>query len=77
MNPIGENYKVWVMHQAASRWLRKDISSYMRKQIRELETIEQDELIENVEKASVEVEKAFLQLLKDTMDIPAFDWEIN
>ena len=77
MNPIGENYKVWVMHQAASRWLRKDISSYMRKQIRELETIEQDELIENVEKASVEVEKAFLQLLKDTMDVPAFDWEIN
>ena len=77
VNPIGEQYKVWVMHQAASRWLRKDISSYMRKNIKELETIDQDEFIENVEKTALEAETAFLKMLSEQEDVPVFNWEIN
>ncbi len=77
VNPIGESYKVWVMHQAASRWVRKDISSFLRKNIKELDGIDSDVFIDNVEKTAVEVENLFTKMITGEGDVPVFNWEIN
>lgn len=49
VNPIGEGQKIWVIHQAASRFIRKDIAQQMKKNIKELEIVDVDELIAKVE----------------------------
>jgi Fe-S-cluster formation regulator IscX/YfhJ len=49
VNPVSDSCKIWVFHQAASRWLRKDIITQMKKNIRDLEGYDLDELTEKVE----------------------------
>ena len=74
VNPIGDSQKVWVIHQAASRWLRKDIAQQMKKNIKEMEIVEMEEFIERVEEEAVKIENEFLKLFPE---VPVFDFEIN
>jgi hypothetical protein len=63
VNPIGENAKVFVFHQAAQRLIRKDIVQNMKKNIKELNSIDLDDLVAEVENHSVEVEKKLIGML--------------
>ena len=65
VNPIGEQSKILVVHQAAQRWLRKDIVQAMKKNIKELETFDLEEMIQQVEAHSVAVEDKMLQFLSE------------
>lgn len=54
----------------------------MKKNIKELENIELDDLIAQVEEHAVDVENKFLKLFGDnipeeTQRVPVFDFEIN
>ena len=44
VNPIGDTERVWVIHQAAGRYLRKDLVANMKKNMKEMENVDQDEL---------------------------------
>ncbi len=81
VNPIGDNYKIWVIHQAASRWLRNDIATQAKKFFKEMETVDLDELQEKIETEAVKIEDAYLKLAFQNPDgtsaIPVFDFEIN
>ena len=82
VNPIGEASRIYVLHQAASRLFRKDIVQQMKKNIKELENIELEDLIQQVETHSVEVETNFLKIFgekieDETQRVPVFDFELN
>jgi hypothetical protein len=83
VNPISESCKIWVFHQAASRWLRKDIITQMKKNIKDLEGFDLDELQDKVEAHAVAVENNFIALFSADKDplletpIPVFDFEMN
>jgi len=81
VNPIGDNNKIYVLHQAAQRWLRKDLIQVMKKNIKELDNIDMDELLEKVESEAVEVENRFLKMFNEEPEepyrVPVFDFEIN
>ena len=49
VNPIGDDSKIWVLHQAAAKWVRKDIATQMKKNIKELEIVDIEELLTRVE----------------------------
>lgn len=52
------------MHQAASRYLRRDIVQAMRKYVKELDgVVEVDELADAVEAHANEVEKNFVKII--------------
>ena len=70
----GENYSIFALHQAASRFIRRDIVSYLKKIQKEFDEIETDEFQDGVEAAAVKLEKAWLEHLGD---MPCFDFEIN
>ena len=55
VNPISENGRIWVMHQAAARLLRKDMILVLKKSIKELDNIENDDFIASVEAHSVDI----------------------
>ena len=76
INTIGESYKIWVMHQAAARWLRKDLVQQMKKNVKELETVDLAEMISVVEQHAVEVENNLLKVICQ-QDTPIFDFELN
>jgi hypothetical protein len=73
VNPMGEEYRIWVIHQAAGRYLRREIITYMKKTVKEFDDIEQDELIEKVEAAAVALEDLFVK----SFEWPCFDYEKN
>jgi hypothetical protein len=65
VNTIGETSKIWVIHQAASRQLRKDIATQMRKSIKELDIVDSEELHEKIEAEAVEIENNFLRVVNE------------
>eukprot|EP00347_Sterkiella_histriomuscorum_P006020 403354377 len=82
VNPVGENSRIYIIHQAAQRLFRKDIVQQMKKNIKELENIDIEDLISQVETHAVEVENNFLRLFgeakeDETQRTPVFDFEIN
>jgi hypothetical protein len=83
VNPIGDNQKIFVIHQAAQRFQRKDIVLAMKKNIKELDSIDIDELLEKIETDYVHIEDGFLQLFQQDENVeednrvPVFDFEIN
>jgi len=81
MNNIGESSKIWVIHQGASRLVRKDIVTCMKKGIKELENLELDEIIDIVEKDAVTIENKFLKKYNENREeskrVPVFKFEIN
>lgn len=58
----GDNARIWVMHQAASRVLRKDMATVLKKSLKELDNIELDDFLHAVESHAVEVEKNFVKM---------------
>lgn len=75
VNPIGEGQKIWVLHQAASRFLRKDIAQHMKKNIKELDIVDIEELLTKIEQEAVNIENNFLKMHEN--HAPVFDFEIN
>jgi hypothetical protein len=77
----GENYKIWAIHQAATRWIRRDIAKELKKSLPELQSVDQDDLTEAIENEGEAVEKNFLGLFKaggaKHKEVPVFDFEIN
>lgn len=56
ISPVGEASRVWVLHQAASRALRKDMATVLKKSIKELDHLELEEFLADVEAHAVEIE---------------------
>ena len=72
---ITEEYSVMVLHQVASREMRKDISNFMKQNFPEkMDKIEIEKLIENAEEIGRNVEAQFLEQHKH---LPVFIFEIN
>lgn len=57
VNNIYEQTRVWVIHQASQRLLRKDIIIALKKSTKELDEVDQEELLQTVEGHAVEIEK--------------------
>ena len=62
INTVAEGQRVWVLHQAAARVLRKDMATVLKKSIKELDSIENEEFLAAVESHSVDVEKNFIKM---------------
>ena len=62
VTPVNEGTRVWVLHQAAQRLLRKDIATLFKKSTKELDGIELDEFLQGIEAHSVEVEKNLIKM---------------
>ena len=79
VNPIGEFSRIWVIHQAAQRLMRKDIVQAMKKNVKELETMDLDEMIQLVEAHAIEIENRLVKIVSDQTEgqVPVFDFEIN
>lgn len=93
VNPVGEAGRVWVMHQAAARYLRKDMAATLRRAVKELEGLDNDDFMKAVEEHAVAVEKNFVKMfssdatsefdelrarfLGTPAPLPTFDFEIN
>lgn len=79
INPIGETYKIWTIHQYAGRLFRKDVAQAMSKFIPELEQLEVEQLMEIIEEDANFVEKQFLKVASEQggEKVPVFDFEIN
>lgn len=75
VNPSGAEYKIWVIHEAAGRALRKDIVANLKKVQKEFEDVDFEEFNEKVEQSAVKMEKEFIEVIKEK--IPVFDFEIN
>ena len=81
VNPIGESYKVWIIHQSAARLFRKDVAASMLKVIKELEPLESDRLNDLIEEDANYIEKQFLRMYSEVPEeesdrVPVFDFEI-
>lgn len=76
VNPQGENYNVLVVHQLAQRVLREHIAKSFKEYLQtELQLIEEEELLQTVEKDSEKFELDFFNcFLPET---PLFDFEKN
>ena len=93
INPVGDSGRIWVLHQAAARYLRKDMAATLRRSVKELEAIENDDFLKAVEEHAVTVEKNFVKMfssdatseydelrtrfLGSPAPLPTFDFEIN
>lgn len=93
VNPISEGHRIWIMHQAATRMLRKDMATVFKKSLKELDGIELEEFLSSVEAHAVEIEKNFIKMFssEETNEfdairakylgfagpIPTFDFELN
>ena len=63
------------------RWFRRDFASQMKKNIKELDAVDSEELIEKVEEEANNIESNFLKMFSEQPDeasrVPVFDFEIN
>jgi hypothetical protein len=73
VNPQGEQYRIWVSHQSASRVLRKDIASNLKKLQKDFEDVDLDEFQSKVEEVAVKFESKFIE----EVSLPVFDFEQN
>lgn len=62
---VGDTCKVWVVHQAASRQLRRDIATQMRKNIKEMDIVESDEFNEKIEMEANEIENNLFRVINE------------
>jgi hypothetical protein len=59
---VTDHGRIYVLHQAASRVLRKDMSTVLKKSLKEFDTIDLDEFVHAVEAHAVEVEQNFIRV---------------
>ena len=71
--PISESGRIYVLHQAAARILRKDMSQVLKKSLKELDGIEIDDFVASVEAHAVDIEKNFIKMFssEDTNEYDA------
>jgi hypothetical protein len=64
INPVASDLtsRVWVIHQAAQRVMRKDIATVLKKTVKELDDVELEEFLATVEETAVEVEKNLVKV---------------
>jgi len=62
INPVAPDQRVWVIHQAAQRLMRKDIATVLKKTVKELDDVELEEFLASVEETAVEVEKNIVKI---------------
>ena len=62
ISTINTTGKIYVIHQAAGRWFRREMVSLMKKNMRELEMMDIDEMTDEVEAQYELFEKKFLAL---------------
>lgn len=85
VNPVGETSRIFVVHQAAQRLLRKDIVAAMKKNVKEVETFDLEEMQQVVEHHAVDIEAKLLKIISEEIygdqesgyKVPIFDFEIN
>ena len=61
-----------MLHQAASRLLRKDMSTVLKKSIKELDAIDTDEFVASVEAQAADAERTFIKIFSSE-DTDEFD----
>lgn len=59
---LPDGFRVWAIHQAAQRALRRDIATVLKKTAKELDDVELDEFIASVEEQANEVEKNLIKV---------------
>ena len=59
---LADGFRVWAIHQAAQRALRRDIATVLKKTAKELDDVELDEFIASVEEQANEVEKNLIKV---------------
>ena len=69
-----EDLSVFVLHQAAQRFLRREFAVYM-KSIRGYEHVNPDKLMEHIVKKAEAIEAAVMEEIGN--GLPIFDFEIN
>lgn len=62
INNVQEQTRVWVIHQAAQRLLRKDIAAALKKSTKEFDEVEMDELVNAVEEHANQIEKTLIKI---------------
>ena len=79
VNPIGENYNVYVSHQAASRILRRDIITCLVKNVAEFKEVDADELANKAEDLNDDLENKWISSLTQNREseFHVFDFDLN
>ena len=62
INNVQDQTRVWVIHQASQRLLRKDITVALKKSTKELDEVDMEELVRTIEEHAVEVEKTLVKI---------------
>jgi hypothetical protein len=73
INPKGEQYRIWVSHQSASRVIRKDIASNLKKLQKDFEDVDLEDFQNKIEEVAVKFENKFME----EVSLPIFDFEQN
>ena len=77
VNPVGEDYRIWVIHQAGPRYVRREIMTFMKKVVKQFDELDIDEVIEKVEKVANYFEDDFVKKNANDDELPCFDYELN
>ena len=59
---VADGMRVWAIHQAAQRAMRRDIATVLKKTVKELDEVELEEFITGVEEQANEVEKNLVKI---------------
>ena len=57
-----DGIRVWAIHQAAQRAMRRDIATVLKKTVKELDEVELEEFVAGVEEQANEVEKNLVKI---------------
>lgn len=60
---MADGFRVWTIHQAAQRVLRRDIATVLKKTAKELDDVDLEDFIAAVEEQAVEVENNLVKIL--------------
>ena len=74
VNPMGENFNVYVTHQAASRVLRRDIINCLLKNVPDFEDVDADDFATKAEEVANKLEQNWIG---KHPDLPVFDFDLN
>ena len=62
VNNVADGVRVWAIHQAAQRAMRRDIATVLKKTVKELDEVELEEFVGAVEEQAKEVEKNLVKI---------------
>lgn len=70
-----DSYRIYVVHQVAQRLYREQIAREFKEYLNELAILDEDEMLNTVEKEAELYEKQFFQITNP--ELPVFDFELN